>query len=55
MTLCGIGSPYHSLMVISCCDFMDRNAPKNFWWCSGSFLLLPSSDLGESAEPQGFF
>jgi hypothetical protein len=28
-----IGSPYHSLLAIDCCDFIKRNASKNFWWC----------------------
>jgi hypothetical protein len=23
-----------------CHDFIEKNAPKKFWWCSGSFLLL---------------
>jgi hypothetical protein len=38
--LCGIGTPYHSLLVIICLDFIERNAPKNFWWSSCGFLLL---------------
>jgi hypothetical protein len=36
----GIGMPCHSLLAIVCLDFIERNAPKNFWWCSGGFLLL---------------
>jgi hypothetical protein len=49
--LCGIGSPCHSLLVIICCDFMDRNAAKTkqkqtnkqnktLVVCSDGFLLL---------------
>jgi hypothetical protein len=29
MTLRGIGSPCHSLLVIVCPDFIERNATKN--------------------------
>jgi hypothetical protein len=32
-----------------CCDFVERNAPKNFWWCSIGFAA--SSDLVQMAEP----
>lgn len=39
--LCGISSPCHSLLVIVCCNFLEKNAPKNFWWCSNSFLHHP--------------
>ena len=49
MTLDGIDTPYHCLMVIVCCGFIERNDPKIFsvvaWW-----LLATSSDscyLGE--------
>jgi hypothetical protein len=38
--LYGIGWPYHSLLVIICHDFIERNTPKNRWW-SGGFLKLP--------------
>jgi hypothetical protein len=41
----GIGTPYHSLQIIVCCDFIERNEPKIllevFWW-----LLAASMDLG---------
>lgn len=40
--LCGISSPCKSLLVIVCCDFMERNTPKNFWWCSGRLGLMGS-------------
>ena len=40
MMLCSFGSPCYSLTVIICHDFLERNAQKNFWWCSSSFLLL---------------
>jgi hypothetical protein len=30
LTLDGIGTPYYSLLVIVCLDFIERNAPKNF-------------------------
>jgi hypothetical protein len=33
--LCGISSPCWSLLVIVCCDFIERNTPKNFWWNAG--------------------
>lgn len=26
--------------IIICCDFVEKNSPKNFSWYSGSFLLL---------------
>lgn len=39
-SLGGIGMPYHSLVII-CHDFIQRNAPKNFWWYSDGFLPLP--------------
>jgi hypothetical protein len=29
-----------SLLIIICWDFVDRNAPMNFWWCLDSFLQL---------------
>jgi hypothetical protein len=29
------------LLVIICCDFIERNVPKNFWRCFSSFLPLP--------------
>jgi hypothetical protein len=29
-----------SLLIIVCCNFVERNRPKN-WWSSSSFLLLP--------------
>jgi hypothetical protein len=35
MMLGAIGMPYHSLLVIICCDFIEGNILKNFWWCSG--------------------
>jgi hypothetical protein len=37
---CGIGSPclLHQTSNIDCHGFVERNEPKNFWWCSGSFL-----------------
>jgi hypothetical protein len=31
----------HSSLVTVCHDFIERNALKSFWWCSGSFLPLP--------------
>jgi hypothetical protein len=37
MTLDGIGMPWHSLLVIVCQDFIERNAPKK---SSGGVLLL---------------
>jgi hypothetical protein len=45
MMLGGIDTPYHSLLFIVCCDFIERNAPKNYWWCSCDFLPLPRSQL----------
>jgi hypothetical protein len=36
-----ISSPCHSLLVILCPDFVEKNKPKNLWWCSGGFLPLP--------------
>ena len=39
----GIGTSCHSLMVILCHDFIERNALKHFWWCSGGFLQLPQT------------
>lgn len=49
-----IGSLYSALLVFACCDFIDRNAPKNFLWYSSCFLLFlwPHANL---AEPWGFF
>jgi hypothetical protein len=41
MKLCGIGLPYNSLLVIVYHDLVEKNKPKNFWWYSSSFLLLP--------------
>jgi hypothetical protein len=46
----GIGIPCHSLVVIVCHDFIERNAPKNFWWvlvasCSFHGLGLIGSDV----------
>ena len=38
--LCGIGSPCLLLLMFICHDFVERNAPKNFWRCPGFFLLL---------------
>jgi hypothetical protein len=35
----GIGMSYHCLLVIICGVSIDRNSPKNFWWCSGSLLM----------------
>jgi hypothetical protein len=32
--------PYHSLLIIIYSDFIERNAPKNLWWCSNRLLLL---------------
>ena len=29
-----------SSLIFAWPDFIERNAPKNFWWCSGCFLLL---------------
>jgi hypothetical protein len=40
MTLYGIGSPCHSLLIIIGYDFAERNSPENFWWCLGRFWLL---------------
>jgi hypothetical protein len=40
MELCSIGSPCRFSLIIFCEDFIERNAPKIFWWCSSSFLLL---------------
>ena len=40
MMLCGIGSPCHSLWVIVCRSFIERNTLKNFWWCSWRFYSL---------------
>jgi hypothetical protein len=34
LMLSGIGSPCHSLLIV------EKNVPKNFWWCSRGFLLL---------------
>jgi hypothetical protein len=34
----GIGMPYHSLLVMVCFDFIERNAPKNLLWYSSGFL-----------------
>lgn len=42
-TLGGIGTPYHSLLVIVCHDFIEKNTPKNFCWCSSAFLPLQRS------------
>jgi hypothetical protein len=36
----GIGMSHNSLLVIICHDFIERNAQKYFWRCSGSFLVL---------------
>ena len=41
MKMSGIGSPCHSLLIIVCHDFIERNAPKNFWWCFSGFLPFP--------------
>lgn len=39
--LYGIGLPCHTLLVIVCHDFIERNTPKNLWWrCSGFLPLL---------------
>jgi hypothetical protein len=32
---------YTGLLSSICHDSIERNAPKNFWWCVGSFLPLP--------------
>lgn len=53
-TLYGIGSPCHSLLVIVCHDFIEKNAPKYFWWCSGGFFLLLQLGLGPSGRAWGF-
>ena len=29
-----------SLLIFACCDFIERNTPKNFWWHSGCSLPL---------------
>jgi hypothetical protein len=29
-----------SSLIIPCCDFVERNAPKKFWWNSSCFLLV---------------
>jgi len=39
----GIGKPCHSLLVTVYRDFIERNAPKDFWWYSSGFLLLPQT------------
>jgi hypothetical protein len=54
MMLGGIGTPCHSLLVIICHDFIERNSPKKllvmFQW-----LLDTSIDSGCLAEPGSFF
>lgn len=46
----------HSLLILLCCDFEERNTPKNFWWYSSCFLPrckeFPSCQL---VEPCSFF
>jgi hypothetical protein len=37
LNLKGLALP--SLLMV-CHDLAERNEPKNFWWCSGSFFLL---------------
>jgi hypothetical protein len=45
MILDAIVTPYHSALVIICCDFIERNTPEKllveFWQ-----LLAASADLG---------
>jgi hypothetical protein len=49
MMLDGIGTPCHSLLVTVCCDFIKRNAPKN-WWYSGGFLPLPQTQANWQSD-----
>jgi hypothetical protein len=53
-TLCGIGSPCHSFLVIICHDVRERKCHQRtsdmFWQ-----LLATSSDAGRLAESHGFF
>ena len=37
-----------SLLIIACHDFIERNTPKNFSWCSGCFLPLPQFLLDQA-------
>ena len=53
-TLCGIGSPCHSLLIIICHDFGEREMHQRT--SGGVWQLLDDSvDLGGLAEPRGFF
>ena len=29
-----------SSLIFACCDFIERNAPKSFWWCFSCFFLV---------------
>ena len=29
-----------SSLIFACHDFIEKNIPKSFWWCSGCFFLL---------------
>ena len=46
----GVGMLYHCLLVTVCHVSTKRNRPKNFWWCSGSFLLLPWTQANWQTE-----
>jgi hypothetical protein len=37
----GIGMTYQSFLANVFHGFIEKNASKNFWWYSSSFLLLP--------------
>jgi hypothetical protein len=52
--LCGIGSPCHSLLVIICHDFIERNATKELL-IMFQLHLGTSTDSSGLAEPCGFF
>ena len=43
-----------SYLIFTCCNFVERNTPKNFWWYFDCFLLL-RLDLCWLVEPWGFF
>jgi len=38
-----IGSPLLSSLIFACRDFVERSAPKNFWWYPGCCLQLPQT------------
>jgi hypothetical protein len=47
-------------LILACCDFIVKNAPKNLWWCSSGFFLLlwtcaDRSNLMVSSGPSGCY